>query len=153
MFITIGSLWNQTPDVHRGCTFITWCWRYITWRWRHRNHADTIASEIAAKQTVINQVYDVFLFVCFLINMQSINTYLSIISEHPTHQMGWFLVYCSFSNLPTHQMGWFLFSWSFSIFSTHQMGWSLVSCSFSHFPTHQMGFVSGFLVIFTCSIH
>ena len=37
--------WNQTSDVHRGSTL-------ITWRWRHRNHANTIASLIAEKQMV-----------------------------------------------------------------------------------------------------
>ena len=40
--------------------FDTRRWRYITWRWRHINHVNTITSVIAAKQTVINEVY-----VCF----------------------------------------------------------------------------------------
>ena len=34
--------WNQTLDVHRGFTLITWSWRHITWRWRQRTHANTI---------------------------------------------------------------------------------------------------------------
>ena len=49
--------WNKISDVHRGSTLITWRWRYITWRWRHSNHANTITRVIAAKQTVINEVY------------------------------------------------------------------------------------------------
>ena len=49
--------WNQTSDVHRGFTLITWCWRYITWHWRQRSHTNTITSVIAAKQTAINEVY------------------------------------------------------------------------------------------------
>ena len=48
---------NQTSDVHRGSTLITWNWRYITWRWRQRNHINTITSVAAAKQTVISEVY------------------------------------------------------------------------------------------------
>ena len=42
-----GILWNQTSDVP-GSTLITW---------RHRNHTHTITSVIAAKQTVINEMY------------------------------------------------------------------------------------------------
>ena len=38
---------------------VTFGFKYITWRWLHRNHANTITSVIAAKQTVINEV-DVF---------------------------------------------------------------------------------------------
>ena len=53
--------WNQTTDVHRGSTLITRAitcrWRYKTWQWRHKNHVNTIKSVIAAKQTVINEVY------------------------------------------------------------------------------------------------
>ena len=45
--------WNQTSDVHRGSNL-------ITWHWRHRNHANTITSVIAEKQTVINEVYVFF---------------------------------------------------------------------------------------------
>ena len=41
--------WNQTSDVHRGSTSITWRWRYITWCLSHRNHAHTITSVTAAK--------------------------------------------------------------------------------------------------------
>ena len=45
---------NQTTDVHRWSTLITWvikwCRRYITWPWRHGNYANTITSVIAAKQ-------------------------------------------------------------------------------------------------------
>ena len=47
-----GIPWNQTSDVHRVSTLITWRWCYITWCWRHRNHAITIKSSIAATQTV-----------------------------------------------------------------------------------------------------
>ena len=43
--------WNQTTDVHRGTTLITWRLRHITWRWRHRNHVITITSVIATIQT------------------------------------------------------------------------------------------------------
>ena len=54
-------LWNQITDVHQGTIpitrVITWLWRYITWGWRYRNHANTITSVIAAKQTVINEIY------------------------------------------------------------------------------------------------
>ena len=50
-------LWNQTADVHRRSTLITWRCRYITWRWRHRNHDNTTTSVISEKQTIINEVY------------------------------------------------------------------------------------------------
>ena len=42
--------WNQNTDVHRGSGENV-CWR-------HRNHVNAITSVIAAKQTVINEVYD-----------------------------------------------------------------------------------------------
>ena len=58
--------WNQTTDVHRGSTLIsrviTWRWRYRTWRWRHRNHVNTIASVIAAKQTAWKKLMLLFCF-------------------------------------------------------------------------------------------
>ena len=48
-------LWNQTTDVHRGSSLITWVitwrWCYITWRWPNINHVNTITSLNAAKQT------------------------------------------------------------------------------------------------------
>ena len=58
-----GIPWNQTSDVHRaGSTLITWRWCYITWCWHHINYAYTIASVIAAKKTVINEVNVLLLF-------------------------------------------------------------------------------------------
>ena len=53
----LGQCRGIRPWIHRGSTLITWRWLYITWRWCHRNHANTITSVIAAKQTVINEVY------------------------------------------------------------------------------------------------
>ena len=52
-----GIPWYHTLDVHRGYSLITWLGRYITWRWRHINHGNTIRSVIAAKRTVITEVY------------------------------------------------------------------------------------------------
>ena len=40
--------------------FDTWRWRYMALRWRHSNLANSISSVIAAKQTVINEVYVFF---------------------------------------------------------------------------------------------
>ena len=57
--------WNQTSDVHRRSTLITWRWRYITWRLCHRNHANTIPSAIEAKLTVINEMKFMFFFFVF----------------------------------------------------------------------------------------
>ena len=52
--------WNQTSDVHRWSSLITWRWRYITWRWHHRNHTNTKISVIVA-----NKIHKLHLF-CWL---------------------------------------------------------------------------------------
>ena len=44
--------WNQTSDVHRGSTL-------ITWRRRHRNRANTITSVIAAKKRLQNSTKNI----------------------------------------------------------------------------------------------
>ena len=72
--------WNQTADVHRRSTFIMWHLGYITWCWHHRNHANTITSVIAAKQTVINKV-----------NVFSIKYHYSdiLLKKHKLHLFCW----------------------------------------------------------------
>ena len=57
--------WRQLS--HTIVQYITVCYRrlyrrgvlecYIMWRWRKRSHINSITSVIAAKQTVINEVY------------------------------------------------------------------------------------------------
>ena len=48
-----GITWDQTSDVHRGSTLITWGMTLITWCWSNRNHVNTITHVITAEQTVI----------------------------------------------------------------------------------------------------
>ena len=72
--------WSQTTDVHRGSTLIMrvimWRCRYITSCWRHNNHVNTITRVIAAKQTVLSEVYVFFnkislkLWLCVTVQIQ-----------------------------------------------------------------------------------
>ena len=60
------SIPRNSVESGLGCTsriyFDNVTLTFLTWRWRHRNHANTITSVIAAKQTVINEVYVVVFF-------------------------------------------------------------------------------------------
>ena len=106
---------SLTMDVHRGSTLITrviaWCWRYITWRWGHRNHADTITSLIAAKQTVINEVY-VFLklYINFIYSANQTFRIIRIIDFIIAEQT------CYRTNFSIRQF--LLTKWSFLVHST-----------------------------------